>query len=71
MNKMGNDFILVTPAKNEEKFLPLVIKLLVRTDKLPIIWLIVDDSSTDGTLKIIKGASSDYGFIKYVSISPE
>jgi glycosyltransferase involved in cell wall biosynthesis len=68
MNKMHNEFILMTPAKDEEKFLPLVIKSLVKSEKLPILWLIVNDGSTDDTLKIIKKASNDFNFIKYISI---
>lgn len=68
---MQNEFILITPAKDEEKFLPSVIKFLVESGKLPILWLIVDDGSIDDTLKIIKEASNDFNFIKYISIKNE
>jgi glycosyltransferase involved in cell wall biosynthesis len=62
-------FLLITPAKDEDKFLPLVIESLLKTDKLPVLWLIVDDGSTDDTLKIIREASTVHSFIKFVSVS--
>ena len=61
-------FLLVTPAKDEEAFLPLVIESLLKTDELPVLWLIVDDGSTDDTINIIIKASKVHSFIKYISL---
>ena len=49
--------------------MPIVIESMLKTDHLPVLWLIVDDGSTDNTLKIIKEASRVHSFIDYISLS--
>jgi len=56
-------YILVTPAKNEEEFLPIAAESVIHQTQLPILWLIVDDGSTDGTPKIIEKLISSYPWI--------
>ena len=48
--KNGNNYILVTPAKNEAKNLPSLIKAVFNQSIKPILWIIVNDGSTDKTL---------------------
>ncbi|MEM2191832.1 MAG: glycosyltransferase family 2 protein [Archaeoglobaceae archaeon] len=62
-------YILVTPAKNEEKNLPEVINSVVSQTILPKVWVVVDDGSIDRTTEILKTYSEKYNWIKYVRIN--
>lgn len=66
-----NSFIMVTPAKNEEQFLPKVIESVVSSTLFPLLWVIVDDNSSDNTCNILKLFSERYNFIKIVSLTEE
>jgi len=59
-------YIVVTPAKNEEKNLPVVIESLQSSTLKPALWVIVDDNSTDNTSDIIREKSLKYNNIVYV-----
>ena len=59
-----NRYLLVTPAKNEAHALPALIRSIVQQTVVPILWLIVDDGSTDNTSEIIKNAEKEYAYIK-------
>lgn len=59
-------YIIITPAKNEEKFIEKTIQSVIKQTVLPLRWIIVDDGSTDGTAEIVKKYLNDYPFIKLV-----
>ncbi len=59
-----HDIVLVTPARNEEKYLPIVIESIVNQTVKPSLWVIVDDGSFDNTRKIAEEAAEKYPFIK-------
>jgi glycosyltransferase involved in cell wall biosynthesis len=63
-------YILITPAKNEEEFLPIVAESVIHQTKLPILWLIVDDGSTDGTPNIIDKLTSSHPWIISIQLPP-
>lgn len=63
-------YIIVTAAKNEEKFIELPLNAVINQTILPYKWIIVSDGSTDNTDKIIEEYSSKYDFIKLLSIPP-
>ena len=46
-------YLLLTPIKNEEQYLPLLADMLLRQTARPALWLIVNDASTDGSQAII------------------
>lgn len=62
-------FIIVTPAKNEEEFLPKVIKSINKSSLRPALWVIVNDNSTDKTQNIIQDASNKYDYIKLLRLN--
>lgn len=62
--------IVVTPAKNEEDNLPHLIESIANQSILPLLWVIVDDGSTDSTPNIIEEAMDKYPFIKSVRLGP-
>jgi biofilm PGA synthesis N-glycosyltransferase PgaC len=61
MNKVN--YIIVTPAKNEEAFLPRTIASVVKQTLRPRQWVIVDDGSSDNTGRIIDDASREHSWI--------
>jgi len=61
-------YILVTPAKNEEKNLPKLIQSVVEQTIKPLVWVIVDDGSTDNTPNIIKRAREQYEWIQSIQL---
>ncbi|AFK22088.1 putative glycosyl transferase family 2 protein [Pyrococcus sp. ST04] len=56
-------YILVTPAKNEEKTLPLLAKSVINQSIKPSLWVIVNDNSVDKTEKIIRDLSKKHSWI--------
>lgn len=61
-------YVLATPAKNEEKNLPMLIQSILEQTIMPAIWVIVDDGSNDGTHGIIRAAQEEHGWIQSASV---
>lgn len=59
-------FVIITPVRNEERYVATTIKCMIAQTLLPIEWIIVDDGSTDNTQKIIKNSIGKNSFIKYL-----
>jgi glycosyltransferase involved in cell wall biosynthesis len=57
--------IVITPVKNEERFIQGLIQSMVNQKVLPSTWIIVDDCSNDGTKTIIDQAANEYPWIRY------
>ena len=68
---MKTNYVLVTPAYNEEEFIENVIKSVIVQTILPQKWLIVNDGSTDGTDEIIKQYEARHDFITSVRLKRE
>lgn len=65
---MKQNYILVSACKNEAENLPSMI-LSVSSQKIkPLVWLIVDDGSTDGSSAIIESASKKFDWIIYIKM---
>lgn len=62
-NSNRYNYILVTPAKNEEYSLPKLIDSIKSQIKMPAAWFIIDDCSTDKTSRIINTAAEDCPWI--------
>ena len=45
-------YVLITPAKNEKRFIAKTLDSMVGQTLLPERWVIVDDGSTDNTAEI-------------------
>lgn len=59
-------YVVITPVRDEEEFLPSSIDSMVRQTVLPAEWVIVNDGSTDRTGEIIDEAARQYPWIKAV-----
>jgi glycosyltransferase involved in cell wall biosynthesis len=59
-------YVLITPARDEAKFIGLTIKSMIEQTVLPIKWVIVSDGSTDGTDDIVRFYVERYPWIELV-----
>lgn len=57
------NYVIITPVKNEEKYIAETIESVLSQTVRPSLWLIVDDSSTDGTRAIIEKYAAENSFI--------
>ncbi len=58
-------FVLITPAKNEEKNIGKTIESVIQQTNKPAEWVIVSDGSCDRTDEIITSYCKNHSFIKY------
>jgi glycosyltransferase involved in cell wall biosynthesis len=56
-------YAVVTPARDEEKFLPGMIESMVSQSQLPVRWIIVDDGSADSTPALLDQAALGHEWI--------
>jgi len=68
MNKVFRKYIVVTPCRNEENNLPDLIQSMVAQTIKPVLWVIIDDGSTDETPNIIKETELKYDWIKSIQL---
>jgi biofilm PGA synthesis N-glycosyltransferase PgaC len=61
-----NRYVVITPVRDEEEFLPRAIESMVRQTVLPREWILVNDGSHDRTRKIIDEAARLYSWIRGV-----
>jgi len=61
-------YIVITPAKNEEENLPNLIQSIVKQTIKPVVWVIVDDGSTDDTPNVIREAKEGNDWIKAIRL---
>jgi len=57
-------YVIITPVRNEEKYIEKTIQSLIVQTIKPLEWVIVDDGSTDNTVNIIKAYIHDHSWIK-------
>lgn len=63
------DYILVTPCKNEEESLPKLAESVIGQIAPPVLWVIVNDGSTDRTAEILHDLSSKHAWIQSVTLT--
>ncbi|AAM30823.1 glycosyltransferase family 2 protein [Methanosarcina mazei] len=63
-------YLLITPARNEEKNLPEVSRSVAGQKITPVLWIIVDDGSTDGTPHILEDLKTKYSWIRSIRLPP-
>ncbi len=59
-------YVLITPARNEARFIELTIKSVLAQSVRPVRWIIVSDGSTDGTDDIVSKYSVDHAWIELI-----
>lgn len=63
------NYSIVTPTKNEGKYIEQTIISMTQQDIPPVEWMIMDDDSTDNTAEIVNKYVKDFPFIKYVKLT--
>jgi biofilm PGA synthesis N-glycosyltransferase PgaC len=61
-------YVLVTPARNEERHIEKVIQSMIAQTALPIKWVIVNDGSTDTTASIVERYLAEHDWIELVNL---
>src|SRR4029077_15883694 len=59
-------YVLITPARNEERLIARTLESVVSQTVLPENWVIIDDGSADQTAEIVKRYTKDYPWIELV-----
>lgn len=59
-------YVLITPARNEEKFIAKTLDSMAAQTLLPERWVIVDDGSTDRTAELVQSYTRRFPWIELV-----
>lgn len=62
--RSGRRYVVITPCRNEEEYLPVTIETMTKQTVLPDLWLIVDDGSTDSTPQLVEEAAAKHPWIR-------
>jgi biofilm PGA synthesis N-glycosyltransferase PgaC len=57
-------YVIVTPARNEARFIELTLRSVVAQTVLPLRWVIVSDGSTDGTDEVVSRYAAEHPWIE-------
>ncbi len=66
--KTGLCYVLITPARNEERFIGATINAVISQKTRPMRWVIVSDGSTDGTDAIVLEAARQHSWIRLLRL---
>ncbi len=66
MDNINNRIVIISPVRNEEKFISQIIDSITSQTVKPVEWIIVDDGSIDRTLDIVNKATQTYNWIHVV-----
>jgi len=58
--------LVITPCRDEARFLPVLIQSVVQQSQRPIAWILVDDGSRDETFNLVTQAADQHPWIKAV-----
>ena len=61
-------YVLISPARNEEKNIEKTLKSMVEQTHLPLKWVIVNDGSTDGTAAIVRRYLPTYPWMELIEM---
>jgi poly-beta-1,6-N-acetyl-D-glucosamine synthase len=63
-------YVLATPARNEREGLPALLETVAAQRELPLLWLVVDDGSDDGSRELLEAARAHHPYLEVAS-APE
>lgn len=68
--RAASGYVLATPARNEREGLPALLETVGAQQLQPLVWIIVDDGSDDGSRQWLDGVRARYPFLEVLS-APE
>jgi poly-beta-1,6-N-acetyl-D-glucosamine synthase len=60
-------YLVISPVKDEERYVERTIRSMLQQTMLPTLWIIVDDGSSDGTAHILARYASEHPWIRVAS----
>jgi glycosyltransferase involved in cell wall biosynthesis len=61
-------YVLITPSRNEARFIETTIQSVIKQTVLPSKWVIVNDGSTDETASIVDRYAAKYSWIELINL---
>jgi glycosyltransferase involved in cell wall biosynthesis len=68
MYRKNYEYVLITPARNEEAFIETAIQSIIAQTRLPQRWIIVSDGSNDRTEAIVRKYAERYEWIELIAM---
>jgi biofilm PGA synthesis N-glycosyltransferase PgaC len=68
MTKPSLTYVLITPARNESKYIEKTLESVVRQTVLPLKWVIVNDGSTDATSNVVRPWLAEHPWIELINL---
>lgn len=63
-----NNYVIISPVRNEEDYIKLTLDSVVSQSRLPSEWIVVNDGSTDRTAEIVETYSKKFPWIKLMTL---
>ena len=60
--------VIITPAHNEEAFITKTIESIINQVLKPVVWIVVNDGSSDSTAEVVERYKARYSFIKLINL---
>jgi poly-beta-1,6-N-acetyl-D-glucosamine synthase len=60
-------YVIVSPVKDEANYVELTLRSVISQTSKPVLWVIVNDGSTDGTAEILHRYAEMHSFIRIVN----
>lgn len=70
MNENRLSYVVITPARNEERYIEKLIQSMISQTVLPAKWVIVNDGSTDATATIVGKYLENHSWMELLNLSP-
>lgn len=70
MNENRLSYVVITPARNEERYIEKLIQSMISQTVLPAKWVIVNDGSTDATADIVGKYLENHSWMELLNLSP-
>lgn len=64
MTMKASNYVIITPARNEARFIELTLKSVTAQSVVPLRWVIVSDGSTDATDEIVSRYAAEHNWIE-------
>jgi poly-beta-1,6-N-acetyl-D-glucosamine synthase len=65
--RRASGYVLTTPARNEREGLPALLETVCAQELAPLIWVIVDDGSDDGSRQWLESVRARHPFLEVLS----
>ncbi|MBS0150534.1 MAG: glycosyltransferase family 2 protein [Nitrospira sp.] len=61
-------YVIITPAHNEEAFITKTIESIINQTLRPVMWIVVNDGSSDSTAELVESYRARHGFIRLINV---